>query len=147
MNKPADFYLYQGENNRISPGSLRACRIISAVAHSGQTVTLVAVDPPLAKGTVVPGVRDDVLGLSQVGLKPFDRLSPGETATALLWEVYDLGAGKYGVSLQSTLGRCTIAKSMPQVDSRGAIMQPPAAARAFVASITRALSEDGKPKP
>ena len=48
---------------------------------------------------------------------------------------------------QSTLGRSTIARSRPQVDSRGAIMQPPAAARAFVASITRALSEgDDKPK-
>jgi hypothetical protein len=146
MNKAADFYLYQGENNRIAPGSLRACRIISAVAHNGGTVTLVAVDPPLAKGTVVPGVRDDVLGLSQVGFKPFDRLSPGETATALLWEVYDLGAGKYGIALQSTLGRSTIAKSRPQVDSSGAIMQPPAAARAFVASITRALSEGDDPK-
>ena len=147
MNKPADFYLYQGENNLIAPGSLRACRRIDAVAHNGGTVILVTVDPPLAKGTVAPGVRDDVLGLSQVGLKPFDRLPPGETATALLWEVYDLGAGKYGVALQSTLGRSTIAKSRPQVDSRGAIMQPPAAARAFIASITRALSEDGKPKP
>jgi len=147
MNKPADFYLYQGEQNHIAPGSLRACRKISAVAHNGQTVTLVAVDPPLAPGTLAPGVRPDVLGLSQVGLKPFDRLSPGETATALLWEVYDLGAGKYGVALQSTLGRSTIAKSRPQVDSRGAIMQPPEAARAFVASITRALSEGGdKPK-
>ena len=147
MNKPADFYLYQGENNFIAPGTLRACRTISAVAHNGQTVVLVNLDPPLPAGTVVAGVRDDVIGLSQIGSKPFDRLAPGETAAALLWEVYDLGAGKYGIALQSTLGHSTISKTRPAVDSRGAIMQPPAAARAFVASITRALTEDGKPKP
>ena len=146
MTKPADFYLYQGENNRIAPGSLRACRMIDAVAHDGQTVILVTIDPPLPAGTVVPGVRTEVLGLSQVGSKPFDRLSPGETGSALLWEVYDLGAGKHGVALQSALGRCTVSRSKPAVDSRGAIMPPPAAARAFVASITRALSEDGDPK-
>jgi hypothetical protein len=147
MTPPADFYLYQGEQNRVVPGSLRACRRIGAVPHNGQTVTLVAIDPPLPKGTVAPGVRDNVLGLSQVGLKSFDRLSPGETATALAWEVYDLGADKYGVALQSTLGRCTIAKAKPAVDSRGAIMQPSAAARAFVASITRALSDESDKKP
>ena len=143
MSKPADFYLYQGENNLIAPGSLRACRKMDTVAHNGQTITLVAIDPPLPAGSFAPGVRADVVGLSQIGAKPLDRLSPGETAAALVWEVYDFGAGKHGVALQSTLGRCTVSKSKPAVDSRGAIMQPPAAARAFVASITRALSEDG----
>ena len=145
MNKPADFYLYQGENDRIVPDSLRACRTIRAVAHNGQTVTLVTIDPPVPEGTVAPGVHAGVLGLSQIGPKPFDRLAPGETATALLWEVYDLGAGKYGIALQATLGRSTIAKTRPAIDSRGNIMQPPAAARAFVASITRALSDGDNP--
>lgn len=146
MNKPADFYLYQGDGHQTVLQTLRACRKIGAVEHNGRTVTLANVDPPIPQGIFAPGVRADVLGLSQHGAKPFDRLSSGETATALLWEVYDFGGGKLGVALDPTLGRGTIYKSKPMLDSRGNIIEAPAAARAFVASITRALTEDGKPR-
>jgi hypothetical protein len=146
MSTPADFYIYQGEGKQIAVSTLRACRKIDAVQHNGKTVVLVSIDPPIQAGTVAPGVRPDVLGLSQQGPKPFDRLAPGETASVLLWEVYDFGQGKLGVALESRLGFSTICRSKPMLDSRGFIMAPPAAARAIVASITRALEEGGDPK-
>jgi hypothetical protein len=146
MNKPAEFYLYQGEGKQIVPASLRACRRIGAVEHNGRTVVLVNIDPPIPPGTVPPGVRSDVIGLSQQGPKPFDGLSPGETANVLLWEVYDFGGGQLGVALESRLGFSTICKTRPMIDSRGRIMDAPAAARAFVNSVIRALEEGGEPK-
>ena len=68
-------------------------------------------EPPIPIGILAPGVRSDVLGMSPYGPKPFDRLAPGEKGTAVLWEVYDFGGGKYGVAMEPTLGRGTIHRS------------------------------------
>ena len=146
MNKPADFYLYQGDGNFAVVSTLRACRKIGVVEHNGRTVVLVTVEPPIPNGIVVPGVRTDVLGMSHYGPKPFDRLASGETGTAVLWEVYDFGGGKYGVAMEPTLGRGTIYRSKPAIDSQGNIMEAPPAAKAFVNSIIKKLSEGGGPK-
>jgi hypothetical protein len=147
MNKPADFYLYQGDGNYTVVATLRACRKIGTVEHNGRTIVLVNVEPPIPKGILVPGVRTDVLGMSSYGMKPFDRLSPGETGTAVLWEVYDLGGGQYGVAMEPTLGRGTIYRSKPAIDSQGNIMEAPPAAKAFVNAIIKKLSDAGDPKP
>ena len=141
MNRPADFYLYQGDGNYVVVSSLRACRKIAAVDHNGRTIVLVNVDPPIPNGTLAPGMRIDVLGMSTYGPKAFDRLSPGETATAVLWEVLDFGGGKYGVALEPTLGRGTIYRSKPAIDSQGNIMESPPAAKAFVNSIIKKLGD------
>src|SRR5262249_28993893 len=143
MNKPADFYLYQGDGNYVVVSTLRACRKIGTVEHNGKTVTLVNVDPPVPNGILVPGVRADVLGMSAYGPKQFDRLAAGDTATAMLWEVYDLGGGKLGVAMEPTLGRGKIYRSKPAIDSQGNIMQAPPAASAFVNSIIRKLNDPG----
>ena len=95
MNKPADFYLFQGDGNFVVVSTLRACRKIGTVEHNGRTITLVNVDPPIQAGILVPGVRNDVLGMSSYGPKHFDRLTSGETAQAVLWEVYDFGGSQY----------------------------------------------------
>jgi len=145
MNKPADFYLYQGDGNFVVVRTLRACRKIGSVEHNGRTIVLVNVEPPVANGILVPGVRTDVLGMSPYGLKPFDRLAPGERGTAVLWEVYDLGGGKYGVAMEPTLGRATIYRSKPAIDSQGNIMGAPPAAKAFVNAIIKKL-DDTDPK-
>jgi hypothetical protein len=146
MNKPADFYLYQGDGNFAVVGTLRACRTIGTVQHNGRTITLVNVEPPIPGGVLVPGVRTDVLGLSAYGPKPFDRLAPGEIAQAVLWEVYDLGGGKYGVAMEPALGRGRIYRSKPAIDSQGKIMEAPQAAKAFVNSIIKKLSDGSDPK-
>jgi hypothetical protein len=143
MNRPPDFYLYQGDGTYAVVSTLRACRKVGVVEHSGRTVVLVTVDPPVANGILVPGVRTDVLGMSHYGPKPFDRLPSGETGTAVLWEVYDLGGGKYGVAMEPTLGRGTIYRSKPAIDSQGNIMEAPPAAKAFVNSIIKKLNDPG----
>jgi len=145
MNRPADFYLYQGDGNYRVVSTLRACRKIASVEHSGKTIVLVNVDPPIPIGILAPGVRPDVLGMSPYGAKPFDRLSPGEQGTAVLWEVYDFGGGKYGVAMEPTLGRATIYRSKPAIDSQGNIMEAPPAAKAFVNSIIKKLSDGTDP--
>jgi hypothetical protein len=143
MNKAADFYLFQGDGNFAVVSTLRACRKISTVEHSGRTITLVNVDPPVQAGILVPGVRNDVLGMSSYGPKHFDRLSSGEIAQAMLWEVYDFGGGKYGVAMEPTLGRARIYRSKPAIDSQGNIMEAPPAAKAFVNSIIKKLTDPG----
>ena len=145
MNKPADFYLYQGDGNFAVVRTLRACRRIGTVEHTGRTVTLVNVDPPIPNGTLAQGIRTDVLGMSPYGPKPFDRLAPGEIAQAVLWEVYDFGGGQYGVAMEPTLGRGRIHRSKPAIDSQGNIMEAPPAAKAFVNAIIKKLS-DGNPQ-
>jgi hypothetical protein len=146
MNQPADFYLYQGEGNQVVLRTLRACRKVGAVQHGGKTVILVNVEPAIPAGTFPPGVRADVIGMSQHGARPFDRLAPGDIGSALLWEVYDFGGGKSGVALEPTLGRGTIYRAKPALDSKGNIMEAPAAARAVVSSIIRALKDGSGPK-
>jgi len=153
MNQPADFYLYQGLGNDAVVRTLRACRKIGAVEHGGKTVVLVTVEPSIPAGIFAPGVRSDVIGMShdaakpfgKPSAKPFDRLAPGETASALLWEVYDFGGGKYGVALEPTLGRANIHRSKPALDSQGNIMAAPAAARSMVNAIIRALESETNP--
>jgi hypothetical protein len=142
MNRPADFYLYQGDGNFTVVSTLRACRKIGTVEHHGRTIVLVNVEPPVPGGILVPGVRADVLGMSPYGPKPFDRLAPGEIGQAVLWEVYDFGGGKYGVAMEPTLGRGRIYRSKPAIDSQGNIMEAPPAAKAFVNSIIRKLNDD-----
>jgi hypothetical protein len=146
MNKPADFYLYQGDGNFMVVRSLRACRTIGTVQHNGRTITLVNVAPPIPNGILVPGVRTDVLGMTPYGPKSFDRLAPGEIAQAVLWEVYDFGGGQYGVAMEPTLGRGRIYRSKPAIDSQGNIMEAPPAAKAFVNSIIKKLSDAGDQK-
>ena len=147
MNRPADFYLYQGDGNYTVVSTLRACRKIGTVEHHGRTIVLVNVEPPVPNGILVPGVRTDVLGMTPYGPKPFDRLAPGEIGQAVLWEVYDFGGGKYGVAMEPTLGRGRIYRSKPAIDSQGNIMEAPPAAKAFVNSIIKKLSDAGDPKP
>ncbi len=146
MNRPADFYLYQGDGNHVVVATLRACRKIVSVEHNGRTIVLVNLEPPIPIGILAPGVRSDVLGMSHYGPKPFDRLAPGEKGTAVLWEVYDFGSGKYGVAMEPTLGRGTIYRSKPAIDSQGNIMEAPPAAKAFVNSIIRKLGDGSEPK-
>ena len=146
MYKPADFYLYQGDGHQEVVRKLRACRKIGTVEHGGRTVILVNIEPPVAPGTFAPGVRSDVLGMSTYGPQPFDRLASGEIGTAILWEVYDFGGGKYGVALEPTLGRGTIYRTRPAIDSQGNIMEAPAAAKAFVSSIIQKLNDTAPPK-
>ena len=146
MNKPADFYLYQGEGNQAVLGTLRACRKIGAVEHGGQTVLLVNIEPPISLGALPGGVSTTVIGLSRHGAKALDRLAPGDIGSALVWEVYDLGGGKLGVGLEPTIGRGTIYRIKPALDSKGAVMPPPAAAKLVMGSILRALGEDGSAK-
>jgi hypothetical protein len=146
MNRPADFYLYQGDGNFTVVSTLRACRTIGTVEHHGRTIVLVNIEPPVPGGILVPGVRTDVLGMSHYGAKAFDRLSPGEAGSAVLWEVYDLGGGKHGVAMEPTLGRARIYRSKPAIDSQGNIMEAPPAAKAFVNAIIKKLSDNGEPK-
>jgi hypothetical protein len=146
MNTPPDFYLYEIEDDRDLIRTLRACRKFAVVEHGGQQVTLATVDPPIAASGILPaGVSTAVIGLSPHGKKPFDRLAPGEIGSALIWEVYDLSGGKLAVAAAPGLGRGTIYKSRPAIDSKGRVMPPPAAARQVLGSIIRALeSGDGK---
>ena len=146
MNKPADFYLYRGDGNFVVVGTLRACRKIGTVEHNGRPIVLVSVEPPIPDGILVPGVRTDVLGMTSYGPKSFDRLPPGEIAQAVLWEVYDFGGGKYGVAMEPTLGRGRIYRSKPAIDSQGNIMEAPPAAKAFVNSIIKKLSDSSDSK-
>jgi hypothetical protein len=146
MNTSPDFYLYEIDTNQDVLRVLRACRKFAVVEHGGHKVMLVTVDPPIAAAGILPaGVSTTVIGLSQEGQKPFDRLSPGDVGSALLWEVYDLSGGRLAVAAAPGLGRGTIYKSRPAIDSKGRVMPPPAAARQVLGSIIRALeSGDGK---
>ena len=146
MNKPPDFYIYQGEGNRAVLETLRACRRISTVEQGGRTVVLVAIEPAIAAGTLPGGVSTSVVGLSQHGPKPLEQLNSGDIGSAEMWEVYELGAGKLGVGLSPTIARVNVYKTKPAIDSKGAVMKPPAAARQVMSAILRALEEGGKGK-
>jgi hypothetical protein len=143
MTTPPDFYLFEIEGNRDILRALRSCRKIGAVQHAGSTVLLVTVDPPIAAPGILPaGVSTTVIGLSQHGGKPLASLFAGDTASALLWEVYDLSGGKFAVSAAPDIGLGKIYKSRPAIDSKGRVMPPPAAARQVLGSIIRALESD-----
>ena len=146
MNTPPDFYLYQGEGNQAVLGTLRACRRIATADQSGQTVVLVAIEPAIAAGTLPGGVSTSVVGLSQHGTKALEHLKPGDIGSAEVWEVYELGGGKLGVGLSPTIARANVYKTRPAIDSKGAVIKPPAAAKAVMASILRALEEGGTGK-
>jgi hypothetical protein len=146
MNTPPDYYLYEIDSHQDVLRALRACRTFAVVEHGGHKVTLATVDPPIAHPGVLPeGVSTTVIGLSQHGNKPLDGLSPGDIGSSLLWEVYDLSGGKLAVAAAPGLGRGTIYKSRPAIDSKGRVMPPPSAAKQVLGSIIRALeSGDGK---
>src|SRR5262245_25530002 len=143
MTTPPDFYLYHGEGNQAVLRVLRACRRIGTIEHQGHRVFLVSIEPPIPLGYLPDRVKTDVIAMSQHGPKPLDRLAPGDTGSALVWEVYDLGGGKLGVGIEPSIGRATIYKTKPALDSRGIIIDAPAA-RAVVSSIIRALESDDR---
>jgi len=147
MTKPPDFYIYRGEGNQAVLGTLRACRKLATAEQSARTVMLVTIDPPIAAGTLPAGVSTNVVGLSEHGPKPLEQLKPGDTGSAEMWEVYEFGQGKLGVGLSPAIARVNVYKARPALDSKGNIMAVPAAARAAIASIIRALESDpGKGK-
>ncbi len=146
MNKPPDFYLYQGEGNQAVLGTLRACRKIGTAQQSGQTVMLVANEPPIAAGTLPGGVSTSAVGLSQHGAKALEQLNPGDIGSAEMWEVYEFGGGKLGVGLSPTIARVNVYKTKPAIDSKGAVMKPPAAARMVMNAIFRAIEDGGTAK-
>jgi len=144
MKTPADFYLYQGEGQPVVLGVLRACRKIGAIEHAGRTVILVTLEPAIPPGTLPPGVKTDVIGLSQYGAKPLDRLAPGDIGSAELWEVYDFGEGKLGVGVAPSIGRANIYRIRPALDSKGEVIKAPAAAKQVMNSILNALGAEEK---
>jgi hypothetical protein len=146
MTTPPDFYLYQGEGNQAVIGTLRACRKIATANQNGQAVMLVAIEPAIAAGTLPGGVSTTVVGLSRHGGNALENLRPGDVGSAGVWEVYELGGGKLGVGLSPTIARANVYKTRPAIDSKGAVIKPPAAAKAVMASILRALGEDGSAK-
>jgi len=92
-------------------------------------------------------VSATVIGRSPHGAQALDRLGPGENGSALVWEVYDFGEGKLGLGAAPGIGRGTIYKVRPAIDSKGAVMPAPAAAKAMMGSILRALEAgEGPPK-
>ena len=98
---------------------------MATAEQGGQRVMLVAVEPAIMSGTFPPGVRPDVIGLSHHGAKPLEHLKPGDIGSALLWEVYDFGGGKLGVAVAPTIGRATIYRTKPALDSKGAVWRHP----------------------
>jgi len=145
MNKPADFYLYQGEGNQPVLAVLRACRKIGAVEHAGQTVLLVTIEPPIPAGYFPAGVSTTVIGVSEHGANPLDRLAPGDIGSAEVWEVYEFGQGKLGVGMAPSIGRGNVYRIRPALDSKGNVIAAPAAAKAVMGSILRALGANDNP--
>ena len=146
MNTLPDFYLYQGEGNAAVLYTLRACRRMATVEQGGRTVMLVAIEPAIALGTLPPGVSTTVVGLSQHGAKALEQLKPGDIGSAEMWEVYEFGGGKLGVGLSPTIARVNVYKTKPALDSKGAVIKPPDAAKMVMNSILRALEQGGTGK-
>jgi hypothetical protein len=144
MTQPPDFYLYELDANRDIGLALRSCRVIGTTAHSGRTVTLARIDPPIPPGLLPHAVSTSIVGFAPLAAKPLAALNAGDVVRADLYEIYDLSSGKLAVADQPGIGRGTLYKTRPAIASNGRVMKPPAAAQAFVASITRALESGDK---